>query len=356
MLTRKFARLFVLAILGTMVTASSAFAQYSQIALPLNYSWATRYIPQPKAFDYFQGNDNGTSIRNRYLLAHLSMKVYNTSGVSDSAFEEHLQVFYGNHGVNDVQLFTDASTGADGAIFVTDDAVIVAFRGTSTDSDGNRADLYTDLDNRVKLVKVNNREVGIHQGFWTAANSVYPEILQRVVTEVDQHNKKVWLTGHSLGGAMAMVTAFRLQYQSGIPVQGLVSYGAPRVGNDWFYKEVERSAAGTSSLIQSTQRFVLDGDPAPTYWNNGWDYRKRKHAYHHFGTTHTIFDEGSEYDFHYNSGELQMAWIPPHQIYGRLSTGIHMDYEIALYWETADLLLDAGDDHILSAFNDLPLY
>ncbi len=348
MLLQKTTRLLVFALLATLVGTSSASAQLS---IPNKFNFSR--VQQPKAFDHFDGEDEGTSVENRYLLSHLSMHIYNTSNVSNADFEEHLQIYYGNHGVNDVQLFHDSSSGADGAIFVTDDAVIVCFRGTATEDGWNLADQFADLDNRVKLVKVNEKEIGVHQGFWEAADSVYSEILMRVVVEMAQ-GRKLWLTGHSLGGAMASVTAFRMQYISGLPVQGVITYGAPRVGNAEFYKVAEGSAAGSLPLTLTTQRFVLQGDPAPTFWNTGWDYKKRKHTYHHFGITHNIYDMGTWYDFKYDTGELAMASIPWQEIYSRLSTGIHMDYEDALYAETAEILLDLGKTGTLNSFSALP--
>jgi hypothetical protein len=51
-----------------------------------------------------------------------------------------------------------------------------------------------------------------------------------------------------------------------------------------------------------------------------------------------------------------MAWIPPWELYDRLSYGVHMEYELALFHETAFLLLASDNDHILNKLMDLPLY
>lgn len=312
------------------------------------------YVPpvQDHAFDHFNAADQGSGINNRFLLAHLSMAVYNNTGLSDAAYDDYLLAQYSMHGVLDVEGFHDAQTGADGAIFVTDQAVIVACRGTSG-SITNLADHYADLDKRVKLVKVKDVEVGVHQGFWDAAYSVYPEVWARVASEVAS-GRQLWLTGHSLGGATASMLAFRFQYMDGVPVQGLMTYGAPRVGNDAFYKMIEKPNAGGRALTESTQRFVLAGDVAATFWNNGLDIYGKKHAFHHFGVTHTIFKNGTSYDFDYFSGELPMGYIPRSMIPWILTVGIHMEYEDALYQETASLLLAIGDDDTYNDFTALP--
>lgn len=48
------------------------------------------------------------------------------------------------------------------------------------------------------------------------------------------HKPQVWLAGHSLGGALATIAAFRMAYDPKFPadVAGVVTYGSPRVGNE----------------------------------------------------------------------------------------------------------------------------
>lgn len=58
-------------------------------------------------------------------------------------------------------------------------------------------------------------EVWCHTGFWTAADSVYPRIRDCVLFLKAQSNRPVYLTGHSLGGALATILSMRL-YTDGI--------------------------------------------------------------------------------------------------------------------------------------------
>jgi len=46
-------------------------------------------------------------------------------------------------------------------------------------------------------------------------------------------NKKLYITGHSLGGAMATICASRMVAR-GIVVSGLYTFGSPRVGDAEF--------------------------------------------------------------------------------------------------------------------------
>merc|ERR1712151_520967 len=50
-------------------------------------------------------------------------------------------------------------------------------------------------------------------------------------SELDLEN--LWLTGHSLGGALATLYAAELRLKLGIPL-GVCTFGSPRVGNQTF--------------------------------------------------------------------------------------------------------------------------
>ena len=72
----------------------------------------------------------------------------------------------------------------------------------------------------------------VHSGFWLGQQSpshnnasVYETILARAR---QAGGRKVWLTGHSLGGAMAHIVALRLM-RDGVSVQGVITFAAPQV-------------------------------------------------------------------------------------------------------------------------------
>ena len=63
------------------------------------------------------------------------------------------------------------------------------------------------------------------------------------------------VTGHSLGGALATLSAYVLQSDLKLPVGRVFTYGSPRVGNDAFSKA--RIAAGNE------WRITHHRDPVP---------------------------------------------------------------------------------------------
>ena len=73
----------------------------------------------------------------------------------------------------------------------------------------------------------------MHSGFLEAFSEISP-ILDRVVTNRTP-GQRVWLTGHSLGGALATLAAAHLGFEQ---VHAATTYGAPRVGDSAFIRSI----------------------------------------------------------------------------------------------------------------------
>ena len=95
-----------------------------------------------------------------------------------------------------------------------------------------------------------------HEGFQDA---LYPAVIS-LTNLIDKfqtsETKKIWFTGHSLGGAQCSLYAAMLK-ENGYPVYGIYTFGSPRPGNDEFAKELDASVAGPH------YRVVNDGDIVP---------------------------------------------------------------------------------------------
>lgn len=98
---------------------------------------------------------------------------------------------------------------------------IVAFRGTERSSMG---DILTDL----KFIRRHTPDGRMHSGFWGGYENVHGDIL-RAVRPLSDAGGRVWLTGHSLGGALAVVAAYRLGAEARTPVAGVITFGQPMV-------------------------------------------------------------------------------------------------------------------------------
>lgn len=95
---------------------------------------------------------------------------------------------------------------------------VVAFRGTEQGT----ADLIYDL-------KVISREGGsgrFHAGFKDGFEALRPELMRKLE---ERGIATVWLTGHSLGGALAVVAACHLIDEGSYEIGGIMTFGQPMV-------------------------------------------------------------------------------------------------------------------------------
>lgn len=81
------------------------------------------------------------------------------------------------------------------------------------------------------------RRAKIHKGFAVAYAAVGPRLLSIIKKLQDERRRPVFLTGHSLGGALASVCSFDLLLRLGLTRKEIFvsTFGAPRVGNRQFW-------------------------------------------------------------------------------------------------------------------------
>lgn len=112
---------------------------------------------------------------------------------------------------------------------------VAAFRGTHTSDE-----LLQDMEVEQVAPFPDTPAARVHRGFWEMAKDVWqrswPRWKQAFASGALSH---LALGGHSLGGAVAQLLAWRLARDlPGLNVS-LYTYGSPRVGNDMFVKDVE---------------------------------------------------------------------------------------------------------------------
>jgi triacylglycerol lipase len=112
--------------------------------------------------------------------------------------------------------------GAQCYVVSNKEEMVICFRGTEPTE---LSDLGADLNAFPDRGKVGGF---VHNGFQNELEKVW----NKVKAEVEKKPKKkpLYITGHSLGGAMATICASRLQKQ----VSCLYTYGSPRVGSKKF--------------------------------------------------------------------------------------------------------------------------
>jgi triacylglycerol lipase len=133
-----------------------------------------------------------------------------------------------------------------GYMVANDEAIIIAFRGTQPDK---VQDWLTDLDAILRPFVVGR----VHQGFYDGLNEVWPDLLASL-DQLQDKAQSVWITGHSLGAALACMATARLVIELRLPVNGLYTFGQPRTG------DLEFGHAFDTEFFDKTFRFVNDCD------------------------------------------------------------------------------------------------
>jgi triacylglycerol lipase len=130
-----------------------------------------------------------------------------------------------------------------GFVAMLEKAALLAFRGTQ-----NIGNCLTDAD--TLLTSEPPYPGRVHSGFVEAVDEVWPEVLRLLGTP--SHARPLWVTGHSLGAAMATLASVRLT-DEGYKVRAVFTYGSPRVGDQRF----------RDAYHLTNYRFVNDNDLVP---------------------------------------------------------------------------------------------
>jgi hypothetical protein len=147
-----------------------------------------------------------------------------------------------------------------------DAAIVVAFRGSQapTTLDGLKDWLLTNANNYLILpegeIGVDFAAAGVgarfHRGFMEALHTIWGPLLKAVSEAVEAKERPLWVTGHSLGGSLALLSAWRLQ-RNFVHVHEVTTFGAPMIGNEAAARAFEQEFAG------KIFRYVNLEDPVP---------------------------------------------------------------------------------------------
>lgn len=140
------------------------------------------------------------------------------------------------------------------------DAAVVAFCGTD-----DLEDWFANFDFRDQPQLAEGRTV--HRGFKDYYDAFGSRVRQVLANWQPQ---QTWITGHSLGGAMAAYCVVDF-IDNNVPFAGVVTFGQPRIGNKLLATQLNMVAAGRY------MRFVNEDDAVPLappgvlwdYWHCG---------------------------------------------------------------------------------------
>lgn len=189
----------------------------------------------------FDPKANGYKVHNAFWLAQ----------ASSAAYERTTNLVKKRANLLNLTSFVPFDKkGTQGFVAANDNVIVVAFRGTEVTE---FVDVLTDL----KVKKENFSPHGfVHRGFLGAYKAVQKDVLTAVESLRTNSKQTIWITGHSLGGALAVLAAADF-HQKGINFRGLYTFGQPMVGAPGFTKKLGNKVG------KKHFRFVNNADVVP---------------------------------------------------------------------------------------------
>ena len=192
----------------------------------------------PEAFKGFTPSANGFELGNARALMWFSQLAYETHRPSTIEAVRNKWVFTSVSPFIQQKTSLTGSFETCGLIGQRDKAVILAFAGTDP---GIWQNLVSDF------MPIPRAGSDIHDGFRMAAEAAQPQI-DRAVQLCRQSGNPLFITGHSLGAALAALAALNAT-NAGMPPAAVYTFGMPRVGGPQF-------VASYAGLSKVTYRLV----------------------------------------------------------------------------------------------------
>ena len=200
--------------------------------------------------------DSLNDARNAVFLAAASDLAYANEKEGVPAFREQLGL--------EARLISQGNTQA--WVGHNDDHIVVAFRGTEapTSIEGLK-DWF--LSDALNLLVIPEGRMGtdfaaagvgarFHLGFMNAITDIWGPLLEEVQAQLKAKERPLWVTGHSLGGALALLSSWLFQRKF-ISVHQVYTYGAPMIGNRIASEAFDRE------FPDKIYRYVNFDDPVP---------------------------------------------------------------------------------------------
>ena len=150
------------------------------------------------------------------IFAKISRDTYLNPDKAKSAFSEY--------GYSIIKFFD--KNGAQAYYLTNGVERVLSFRGTEVTQ---KSDIRADLTSGKNY---ESNKTLVHVGFRKEVNKIWEDILQELLNDKSDQSAPLYITGHSLGAAMATIAASRLQET--MKVEALITFGSPRVGTQEF--------------------------------------------------------------------------------------------------------------------------
>jgi len=209
-------------------------------------------------------------------------KIEVTKSEIDLAIQSCINSYKGKHGKVVEWMFDQTASefgvekGVEWYLSYLEDTVYITFRGS--DGTADWLDNFKFFKKPVKSIKYNKKtipyegissKIKVHSGFVKQYKSVRQNILDNVRVKRRAGFKKVIVTGHSLGGALATICSLDLQYNIPDIEVVCIPFASPRVGNRHFVKSFKKRIPACYSFIYKNDivckvpMYILGYRPVP---------------------------------------------------------------------------------------------
>lgn len=196
----------------------------------------------------FEKDDGSFDIKKAWWLSEFSRLIY----LDDMKLVREIL----KENASDFKFAFFDTIGTQAGVFHNDEKIIIVFRGTELDEDED----FADVKSVAKFMLRKHKDGGrVHRGFEDALDCVW-EQLDTYIQSIRTNNHEVWITGHSMGAALATICASRM------PSDGLYTFGSLRVGTKGFIKTVESK---TKWYRVAHARDVATRFPLPIFYRHG---------------------------------------------------------------------------------------
>ncbi len=183
------------------------------------------------------------SDRTAWIMASMSQIAYDQYEINIEARQLFIAKLEGG-GFKLIKTFNSKETDTQAFLAKNNDFAVLAFRGTEV---AKVVDMKTDA----RAGKISTIQGEVHKGFSAAYASVEKEIEDQIKT---LNGLPLYITGHSLGAALATVCTQRLEHTPAFREQiaACYTYGSPRVGDSHFdldFKSPIYRMANTTDIV-----------------------------------------------------------------------------------------------------------
>lgn len=179
--------------------------------------------------------------------------------------------------------------------------LVVVFRGTEFNPMRVKHVLLDSIvDLKATSIKVPELNGHVHTGFYNETEKVYDAVIESV--KKIHTNQAIWFTGHSMGGALAILTAQLFAHRQKQSVNGIYTIGCPRVGDAQF---VEHYQVPLYCLINNQ-------DPVARIPTRGYDLNDTSAVsdYQPMGEIKYFDSEGKLHNIEMNTADTQDLLSP----------------------------------------------